>query len=163
MATWASNLPRLERIAWDALSAGVAAAGHEYADAVSARLKDGYTSGDFVTGHVAGSVEVTPVERTVDGIEVRVGSNVDYALFWELGHVNIFTARKTATVEEFFSSGGFQRVEIWRPFLLEMADQLRETIRRTATAMIQGQASEVSVLGTTREQIRERMRNVVER
>lgn len=167
-ATFTSRADVVQRAMHDALAAGLAAAGNQYADRVGRRLAFGYTSGDFVTGNVAGSVEVTPVERIPGGLEVKVGSNVDYALFWELGHVNLFTARHTATAEAFFAEGGYQRVEIWRPFLVEMRQQLGETIRSTAVGIIEALAgrgrSPVDVVtGETRDQKRQRIRNLVDR
>ena len=61
MAEWRSNGDRVQRALVDALAAGLGAAGAQYADRVGRRLAWGYTSGRFVTGHVAGSVETTPV------------------------------------------------------------------------------------------------------
>lgn len=154
-ATFTSRADVVQRAMTDALAAGLAAAGNQYADRVGRRLAFGYTSGDFVTGNVAGSVEVTPVARTPSGLEVKVGSNVDYALFWELGHVNLFTRR-------------YERVEIWRPFLVEMRQQLSETIRSTAVGIIEalagrGRSPVDAVTGETRDQKRQRIRNLVDR
>ena len=155
VARFTSRRTVVNRALHEALATGLAAAGNEYADRVGRRLAFGYTSGDFVTGNVAGSVEVTPVQRTADGLEVKIGSNVDYALFWELGHVNLFTRR-------------YARVEIWRPYLLEMRERLGETIRRTAVGVIEALAgrgtSPVDVVtGETRDQKRQRVRNLVDR
>lgn len=66
----------------------------------------GYTSGawDHGMAGVAGSVAVSPVEQDEQGHRIAVGTNVECAKHWELGHVNLFTRR-------------FERVERWRPVL----------------------------------------------
>jgi hypothetical protein len=138
MAVFKSRRVVVERAMVSALATGLAAAGQQYATRVRQRLAEGYTSGDFTTGHVAASVEVTPVRPIPQGLRVSVGSNVNYALFWEVGHVNIF-ARGNAPASSLLGqrvTGTWQRVEIWRPFLLDMSATLRETIRRIARQQI---------------------------
>lgn len=140
-AVFHSRIPAVNAAAWSALGTGLAAAGQEYARRVRTRLEQGYTTGDFVTGHVANSVMVSPVERTGEGLRLTVGSNVNYALFWELGHVNIFI-RKGAGASSLAgnrTTGTYQRVEVWRPILAESREALREIIRTTANEEVQKQ------------------------
>lgn len=47
----------------------------------------------WAVGYLRGTVTMSPIERWLDGWAIRVGTNVLYALFWELGHHNIFTKR----------------------------------------------------------------------
>lgn len=91
--------------------AGLIAAAELYVGAMREELQHGYTSGDFVTGHVANSVSRTTPVVTGEGIEIAVGTDVDYALAWELGHQNLFT-------------GKHERVEKWVPKMVEMRDEL---------------------------------------
>lgn len=88
-----------------AVDAGLVAAAYVYRNDVVQRLARGYTTGDFVTPHVALTVNVTPV-FTRGGVRmIMVGTNVDYAAYWELGHRNLFTGR-------------FERVEHWREAMM---------------------------------------------
>ncbi len=89
-----------------AIDGGLVAAAYVYRNAVVIRLTRGYTSGDFVTPHVALTVKVSPVLDLEGGRVVLVGTNVMYALYWEAGHQNLFTRR-------------FERVEHWREALME--------------------------------------------
>lgn len=45
----------------------------------------------WYTGLLWNSVTLSTIESTPAGSSVRVGTNVEYALYWELGHHNIFT------------------------------------------------------------------------
>ena len=107
-----------------ALEDAVRAGGYVYANAVKRKLAGGYTSGDFVTGNTTASVRVTEPQQTAEWVEVRVGTDLLYNLFWEIGHRNIFTRR-------------FERVEVWRPTLLEERERIRAVILATASARIQ--------------------------
>lgn len=74
---------------------------------VKRQLRHGYRSslgnwGDFVTGNNVNHVTISPVTITDSGASITVGTDLDYALFWELGHHNIFTRH-------------FERDEKWRP------------------------------------------------
>ena len=74
---------------------------------VKRQLRHGYHSslghwGDFVTGNNVNHVTVSPVTVTDDGASITVGTDLDYALFWEVGHHNIFTRH-------------FERDEKWAP------------------------------------------------
>lgn len=109
---WHSNRAAVEARLLRAVDAGLIAAATLYAGEVTRRLKQGYTSGDFVTGNVASSVTIgTPEWR--DGKRwIAVGTNNEYALYWELGHLNVFIV-------------DWVRKEVWVPTLNELAPQLR--------------------------------------
>ena len=80
-------------------------------------LRGGYTSGAFVTGNVLNSVFVTDVQRDLGGWSIAVATDVMYAVFWEFGHVNIFTRR-------------YEREERWRPTMLRKADEAMDAYQR---------------------------------
>lgn len=91
---------------------GLIAKANVYRNAVVRGLRGGYTSGNFVTGLNTASVSISPyVAGSGDSKYIMVGTNVLYALFWEIGHHNIFTRR-------------FERVEVWRPAIEESADRM---------------------------------------
>lgn len=50
-------------------------------------VQGGFTSGAFVTGRLAQNIDYE-VDRTIPKGEI--GSTLDYALYWEAGHYNIF-------------------------------------------------------------------------
>lgn len=107
---YASNFAAVRERMEQARDAGLIAAAHVVINEVKRGLRGGYTSGAFVTGHVWNSVTRTdPLDE--NGVRViRVGTDVMYALFWEVGHRNVFTRK-------------FERVEIWVPALLSTADR----------------------------------------
>jgi hypothetical protein len=86
------------------------------AEVVLAHLIDrhvgGYTSGDFVTGHVINSLRRGDVERGQNGeLLVRVGTtqtDPPYPVYWTLGHQNLFT-------------GNYERVDHWTPAVADAA------------------------------------------
>lgn len=113
-ATWTSHLDEFRRRHDRAARAALVAAVLIPEAAVKRKLTGGYTSGAFVTGRVRSSVTHTEV-TTEDGVHViRLGTNVLYALFWELGHFNLFT-------------GKYERVEVWRPALAESRARMART------------------------------------
>lgn len=113
--TYRSNLPAVITTMRRARSAGLIAAATVLINAVKRGLTGGYTSGDFVTGHVLNSV--TRTEPDLGDGSIQVGTNVMYALYWELGHVNMYTRR-------------FERVEIWYPALRDTAEAQRQAYAR---------------------------------
>jgi hypothetical protein len=93
-----------------AMTGGLTAAGNVIANEIKRELRGGYRSslgnkGDFVTGNSLNHVRVS--EPVIMGIArgpmkyagainksyVRVGTDLLYNLFWEIGHFNIFTKR----------------------------------------------------------------------
>lgn len=115
--TYRSNFPALAARMRRARMAGLIAAATVLINAVKRGLAGGYTSGDFVTGNVLNSV--TRDEPNVSGPvgTIHVGTNVPYALFWELGHVNLFTRK-------------YERVEVWMPALLSNKEQMAAAYAR---------------------------------
>ncbi len=110
-AEFRSNLGAFIGATERAISSGLIAAAEVYEGAMREELQKGYTSGDFVTGQAANSVSRSSPEVTPDGIEIAIGSNLDYVLYWEVGHQNLFT-------------GKHEREERWVPKMVEMRDQL---------------------------------------
>lgn len=123
---YASSLAAVEAQMNRARDAGLIAAAQVVVNRVKEKLAGGYTSGAFVTGHVLNSVTRTePADE--NGVRViRVGSNVNYALFWELGHVNLFTRK-------------FERVEKWVPALVETAQQQADAFARVFARFLASQ------------------------
>lgn len=107
----------------DAVDAGLIAAGNVYANAVKRGLAGGYTSGDFVTGRVLNSVTVSAPYMDSGGRVISVGSDVDYAMYWEFGHHNIFTRK-------------YERVEVWRPALDEASAEIEDVFSGTAMSYL---------------------------
>ena len=101
----------------EAQAKGLQAAARVTQNAVKRSLRHGYHTapriennrftsfgnwGNFVTGNNVNHVTVSPVEFTGEGASIRVGTDLMYALFWEVGHHNIFTRH-------------FERDEKWAP------------------------------------------------
>lgn len=106
----------------EARDAALKAAAQVYANEVKRALAPGYTSGAFVTGRVLNSVTVGAPH---DGA-IEIGSDLDYAMYWEMGHHNIFTRR-------------FERVEIWRPSLDAMEPEMLDVFNGTMLSwLLQG-------------------------
>jgi hypothetical protein len=122
--TWTSNLPRVQAAIDAAVCDGLTAGARHYAGEVMRDLAGGYTSGAFVTGAVMRSVTVVPAVRVGDTYEALVGTNLLYALFWEVGHQNLFTRR-------------YERQEVWRPRLVWEANRIRAIAQQRAEARLQ--------------------------
>lgn len=117
MAAWRSNLPQLMRAMDDAAQKGLLAAAYPVSNQVKRNLKGGYTSGDFVTGASVNHVTIGQVFREGNGWAIRVGTDLLYNLFWELGHHNIFTRK-------------FERVEKWHPALVDSRFESAQAFNR---------------------------------
>lgn len=111
----------------EAEARALTAAAYNYRNAVVSKLMQGYTSGAFSHGGagVAGTVTIGEVQQTEHGSTIAVGTNVDYALFWELGFMSIFTRR-------------YERVEHWRHALEESGDAMARTFGATYAAYANG-------------------------
>ena len=101
------------------------AAAQVYRRAMTEALKGGYTSGAFYSGlqGVAGSVAVSEPDRDAKGGFIYVGTNIEYAKFWEFGHNNYFTKR-------------YERVEKWRPTLSATGPAIAERYRAVYAAKL---------------------------
>ena len=117
MSAYRSRSAEVQRRYFKAVDGALIAQAHVYINAVKRQLRGGYTSGDFVTGNVLNSVTRTAPRWEGLARAIRVGTNVLYALFWELGHHNIFSRR-------------YERVEIWMPELVRTAPEQRATFER---------------------------------
>jgi hypothetical protein len=73
--------------------------------AVKEGVRGGYKTGAFTTGHALNSVKITAPYDGEGGRAVSVYSDVDYMLYWEIGHLNTYTRK-------------FERKEVWHPALL---------------------------------------------
>lgn len=107
-----------------AIDGGLVAAAYVYRNDVVSRLAQGYTSGAFVTPHVALTVTVTPVFSRGGVKMILIGTNVDYAAFWEFGHRNLFTGR-------------FERVEHWREAMMATGAAQSAAFARTFTRILE--------------------------
>lgn len=130
---YTSHLPavrsRLER----AIDGALIAAATVVENDVKRRLIGGYTSGAFVTGNVLNSVTRTEPQRDAQGPFILVGTDVLYALFWEIGHHNLFTRK-------------YERKEVWMPALLDTkARQLAAAQRVFTRIMSEGGGGDASV------------------
>jgi hypothetical protein len=119
-AEWRSNLGAFLGATDRGIKAGLIAAAETYMAPVKERLLKGYTSGDFTTGNIAGSVARGEPVVTGDGAEIAVGStqtDPPYALYWELGHYNVFMKGNSVM-------GGLVRIPVWEPIMVEMRERL---------------------------------------
>src|SRR6478609_2030723 len=80
-------------------------------------LTGGYTSGDFVTGQLLNSIIVSDTQKDAKGTFVTVGTDLMYAVYWEFGHVNVFTRK-------------YEREERWGPTLARKQDDIIRAYQR---------------------------------
>ena len=107
---------------------GLLAVARTVVRAVKRGLRGGYTSGDFVTGNVQNSVTyLAPYEIGDNEFETIVGTNVPYALHWELGHYNIFSRRQ----------------EPAQPVWQDALESVKEEIQQQYTAKISSALAEL--------------------
>lgn len=124
MSTWKSNINGglIDR----ATQAGLIAAAYVATNEVKRRLRGGYTSGMFVTGALINSVTRGEPVRERDGQwGIRVGTDRPYALWWEIGHVNLFLKR-------------FVRVEHWRLAMIDSRNEQAAAFARAFTRVMGG-------------------------
>lgn len=120
-----TNLPAVTAKLTDARRAGLIAAATVLQNAVKRNLTGGYTSGAFVTGHVHASVTISKPDMTPFSGSIAVGTDVPYALFWEVGHHNTFTRQ-------------YERVEKWMPALLESRIAMQRAFEQEFLRMMAG-------------------------
>lgn len=118
--TWTSRLGAFSRDSDAAAQKGLHAAAYVLRSGVQRNLKGGYTSGDFVTGASINAVTISGIVKESDGYSIAVGTNLLYNLYWELGHWNVFTR-------------SHQRVEKWRPALMDNRDAIASAYTRVYT------------------------------
>lgn len=112
-----NNTPEFRRRLRKAQAAGLLAGAQVLINGVKRGLAGGYTSGSFAQGNVLNSVTKSPVYAEPDGLGIDVGTNVPYALYWELGHHNIFTRR-------------YERVPVWVPVAEHEGPATNEAFQR---------------------------------
>lgn len=135
--SYQSNLPQITQQMRDARGAGLLAAAAVVENKVKEGLRGGYKSGAFVTGNVMASVNHSDPVVDVSGAYILVGTDVMYALYWELGHNNLFTRQ-------------FERKEVWMPaFLSSRAEQVA-AYQRTYARFMGGGASGQRVAASPR-------------
>ena len=120
-----SNLLNVDRTIQEATEDGLIAAANVIRNAVIMRLRGGYTSGDYVTGTSIRAVTVTPV-FTLGGVpSIRVGTDLMYNLYWELGwrpasgHYVLNPETWKNVLIQASGPRRVMRVEIWRPAFQE--------------------------------------------
>lgn len=123
-ATWTSRIPRWQARHERAERQALLASALVYETLMKARLALGYTSGAFTTGRLAESVdhsEVFPIGPLMQAI--RIGSDVGLTRAWELGHHNTYTGRH-------------ERVETWRPILVDNRNRIAQRFAETYTRVM---------------------------
>ena len=83
-------------------AAGLEAAAGVLQRHVQDGLRGGFTSGDFDTGESVEAVGISEVADSSDGQSIRVGTDLLYNLFWEVGFLSAYTRK-------------FERKEVWLP------------------------------------------------
>lgn len=118
-----SNLPAVRAQMERARDAGLIAAAQVVVNEVKQGLRGGYMSGAFVTGNVMGSVTRTePADE--NGVRViRVGTDVEYALFWELGFAPAPGVFSPGLGRGQLGPTQFRRKEVWVPALFRTANE----------------------------------------
>lgn len=120
-----------------ATDAGLIAAASVYQGEMKDRLGQGfphvpaapdYVPGKYVTGHSARSVVVADPEWVGDDRVIKVGTNLMYNLYWELGW-SPAAIREVAHLPE-----GTYRSEVWLPTFLEMREEMRQAFAVAAQA-----------------------------
>lgn len=97
-----------------AIDAGLLAAGEIYKEAMHDVLLGGYTTGEYVTGQAANSVEVGERGPSDDGERsITVSSPLDYVAFWEDGFIHA-------------GNGKFYQNELWKTTLAERSGELMD-------------------------------------
>lgn len=123
--TYTSNLGTVLARMDEARRGGLVAAARVLHTEVRNGLRGGYKSGAFVTGNVVGSVTMSEPLVTVSEGSITVGTNVPYALFWELGHQNAWTRK-------------YERKEVWMPALSANAERMRAAYWRVVRRVLEG-------------------------
>lgn len=122
--SYESNKPAIVGKLQQANAAGVLAAGLVVEEAVKAGLEGGFTSGDFDTGESVRGVQHTEPAPTTDGVAVRVGTDIQMNLYWEIGGYNAYTRK-------------FERKEVWMPALVSTRPQQIDAFTRAHREVLQ--------------------------
>lgn len=109
---------RHQRATDAALEAGAQELINGLKDEKPAGLTRGYTSGDFVTGNLLNSIQATDPYTEQGTRHIRVYTDLLYALYWEMGHINTFTRK-------------YERQERWAPTLVRKDADIFAAYART--------------------------------
>lgn len=103
-----------------AIEEGLLACADTYRSALTDKLDDGYTSGDFVTGKAAESVKIRGPYVDTGGARVEVYTTDFKQRFWEFGAFNAFTRQ-------------YERKEFWRETLNEQGPSMAQSFHSAFT------------------------------
>lgn len=107
-----------------AARAGMDAAANVYEREVKRAHSDHYTSQAFRgTLNVRQSIRRTAPAATPQGWSVEVGTKLPQPLYWELGHMNLFTRK-------------YERRRIWVPTLIAQTQAIRAAFARVVARMM---------------------------
>jgi hypothetical protein len=116
--TFTDNSQRARDSYREAARRGVDAAANVLERELKKAHNDYYTSQAFrSTAQIRQSIRRVGPTMGPDGWEARVGTNKMIALYWELGHHNIFTRK-------------YERVRIWEPTALQNVARMRDAFAR---------------------------------
>jgi hypothetical protein len=103
---------------------GMDAAANVYEREVKRAHSDHYTSQAFrSTLNVRQSIRRTAPAATPQGWAVEVGTKLPQPLYWELGHINLFTRK-------------YERRRIWVPTLIAQTQNIRAAFARVVARMM---------------------------
>lgn len=117
-------LRRIDRGAREGLLAQAQVVYNEWKRQMAAH-KGGFTTGAFTTGKAVASITIGTIESLgrFGEYSVQVGTNVLYHLFWELGHMNVFTRK-------------YERVETLKPAIDNTRDEQQAAFARRFRAAV---------------------------
>jgi hypothetical protein len=103
---------------------GMDAAANVYEREVKRAHSDHYTSQAFRgTLNVRQSIRRTAPAATPKGWAVEVGTKLPQPLYWELGHINLFTRK-------------YERRRIWVPTLIAQTQNIRAAFARVVARLM---------------------------
>jgi hypothetical protein len=103
---------------------GMDAAANVYEREVKRAHSDHYTSQAFrSTLNVRQSIRRTAPAATPQGWAVEVGTKLPQPLYWELGHINLFTRK-------------YERRRIWVPTLIAQTQNIRAAFARVVARLM---------------------------
>jgi len=116
---------RVSRAYREASRLAMDAAANVYEREVKRAHNDHYTSQAFRgTLQVRQSIRRAQPEMTREGWVQRIGTKLRQPLYWELGHMNLFTRR-------------FERRELWKPTAIAQAQAIRNAYARVLKRLLE--------------------------
>jgi hypothetical protein len=107
--------------------AGLIAAAQTVLTPIRRELRKGFAGGAFRDGNSA--LHATRSEPDLARGEIRVGTDLDYNLYWEVGHLNIFMDGPIEGVHG-VRTAPIRRKEVWGPALVDHAERMRAAYAR---------------------------------